>query len=194
MAKTQNETVKFPAKTKIFFSAALLLIVATVIIVLVISSKPPELIIEEVNPIIGDRPVSTQEYEVPVFTDPQYATPVTGKGIEGPEKPELEGDSSYFLDLYLPFVDVINLPAGQGFNAIAEDLNAGDVYKAVIYPKGSDASSPVAFESGTGTVDSKGMLEFDVALPTNLSLGAYILEVSGPGNTFQTDFVIRPAK
>lgn len=194
MEKTQNEKVKFPAKAKIFFSAAMLLLVATVVIVLVITSKPPELVIEENNPVIGGREVEYQEYEEPVYTDPQYAPPETGKGLEGPEKPELESDPSYFLDLYLPFVDIINTPAGQGFNVIAEDLTAGDAYKAVIYPKGSDSSSPEAFESGTGTVDSKGMLEFKVALPTNLSLGAYILEVSGPGNTFQTDFVIRPAK
>lgn len=192
MKKLTSQT-KFPAKSKIYFSAALLIVVAIIVAVFAISSQQPKVEIEETYEA-GTREVSTEEYTPPVYTDPQYAPPVQGEGIQGPEKPELEGDSSYFEPLYLPYMDEINLPAGLGFNVIAEKLTPGSDYTATVYPRGTDASVPEAFEVGTGTVDSDGNLEFIVSFPTNLSLGAYTLGVAGPDQTFETRFVIRPAK
>lgn len=191
--KNLTAQTKYPVKSKIFFSAALLLVVALIVTVFAISSRQPKVEVEETYEA-GQREISTQEYTPPVYTDPQYAPPVQGEGVKGPEKPELEGDPSYFEPLYLPYINEINLPAGLGFNVIAEKLTPGSTYTATVYPRGLDSSVPEAVETGTGTVDSEGNLEFIVSLPTNLSLGSYTLGVTGPDETFETKFIIRPAK
>lgn len=194
MNNAQAQT-KFPAKSKIYFSAALLLIVALIVTVVVVMNQQSKVEVEETYQA-GPREISTEEYTPPVYTDPQYAPTEPGTGIQGPEKPELEGDSSYFAPLYLPYIDVVNLSAGWGFNVIVEDMNLtpGATYTANVYSRGQNASAPEAFEVSTGTVDSEGNLEFIVSLPTNLSLGGYTLGVDGPDDNFETNFNIRPAQ
>lgn len=138
------------------------------------------------------RPTSLPSYTPVEITDPAYATPTTGSGVQGPEVKEKALDPAYFQQLFLPYEDEPNIKAGNGFNVKAEELKANEKFTAVAYPKGSTSSDPATITVGEGTVDSAGKLSFIVTTPTNLSTGSYILETKGASKTFKTPFVIRP--
>jgi hypothetical protein len=178
-------------RTKIIAFGALLLIAVAVIFFFLLQGEKD---IMAGSPKI-ERPTSMPGPTAPVepITDPRYKEPDTGNGVVGAEDPVKAVDPAYFTKLFLPYVDENNVPAGSGF-AIesSEKLTVGAVFTAKAYPKGASVSDSRTVELGKGTVPSSGILKFNAALPTNLSLGSYTIEVSDGTKVFQTPFVIRP--
>lgn len=174
----------------IAFGVLLIVAVAAVFFLLVQGEKD----IMEGSPKLG-RPTSLPAPSEPrvTITDPVYAEPTVGAGVVGEEDPVKAVDPAYFPQLYIPYVDEYNIPAGSGFSVeSSEKLSAGASFNAKVYPKGTSASDSRAIDVGKGTVPSSGILKFKAALPTNLSLGSYTLEISDGTQVFKTSFVIRP--
>lgn len=126
------------------------------------------------------------------ITDPVYATPEVGKGVQGEEKPAAAVDPAYFQKLYLPYEDEPNVPAGSGFAIEAPGVTAGAEFTVTIFPRGGTKDSPAAVTVGTGKANGEGTLKMDAPLPTNLSNGTYTIEITGGGKDFKTPFTIRP--
>lgn len=180
-----------PMKTKIIAFGSLLMIAVIAVFFLLIQGEKD---IMEGSPKTG-RPTEMPAPAQPsiAITDPVYAPPTVGAGIVGEEVPAKAVAPENFLQLYIPYPDEYNVPAGSGFSIESiEPLTAGANFSAKVYPKGSDASDSRTIEVGQGTVPGNGILKLKAALPTNLSNGSYTLEVSDGTKVFQTAFVVRP--
>lgn len=169
----------------------MLIIVTIVIIVAIIAGIKIKYEVELRNSPVFPTDSATQT-PAPILEDPRYAIPKVGEGVKGEVDSTKAIDPLYFNKLFLPFIDEPNVMAGSGFAIEAKELPAGENYTAIAYPRDTSKDNPLTVELGKGTVDSSGVLMFDAALPTNLSLGSYTIEVSGPSKTFTTPFVIRP--
>lgn len=182
--------MKNSIRTKII-TFGVLLIIATVAVFFFLVQGEKDIM--KGSPKEG-RPTSLPGPTAPVtpITDDRYKAPETGTGVVGAEDPVKAVDPAYFVKLYLPYVDEYNVPAGSGFAVEASELPAGSEFTAKAYPKGADAGDSRAVDLGKGKVNSAGVLNLDAALPTNLSLGSYTIEVSNGTKVFQTPFVIRP--
>jgi hypothetical protein len=126
------------------------------------------------------------------ITDPVYATPEVGKGIQGEEKPAAAVDPAYFVKLYLPYEDEPNVPAGSGFAIEAPGVTAGTEFTVTVFPRGTSKASDAAVEIGKAKANGQGILKMDAPLPTNLSNGTYTIEITGGDKDFKTPFTIRP--
>lgn len=173
----------------ITFGSLLILVAVAVFFFLVLGEKD----IMKGSPAEG-RPTSMAQPTAPVepITDERYKVPEVGAGVVGEEVPVKAVDPAYFVKLYLPYIDEYNVPAGSGFAIESADLVAGSEFIAKVYPKGASVDDTRAVEVGKGKVNSAGILKLDAALPTNLSLGSYTIEVSNGEKVFQTPFIIRP--
>lgn len=126
------------------------------------------------------------------ITDPVYAKPEVGKGVQGDENPAVAVDPAYYIKLYLPYEDEPNVPAGSGFAIEAPEVTPGAEFTVFIFPRGESKDSPAAVEIGKGKANGAGVLKMDAPLPTNLSNGMYTIETIGGGKDFKTPFTIRP--
>lgn len=180
-------------RSKLIIGSILLVLVGIVAFVFLVTAEKdfkytPQGPDGEGRPTALATPLPPQE----PITDPVYSIPTEGAGVRGEENPVAAVDSAYFLKVYLPFTDELNISAGNGFALEALEVEPSSDFTAVAYPKGASKTDPRTADLGKGKADATGTLKMDAAIPTNLSLGSYTLEVSNGSKTFTTPFVIRP--
>lgn len=120
---------------------------------------------------------------------PDFKAPAA-QGLVGEEKPELAKDPSSFIEIKLPFAENQGIQVGDGFILSAFNLEPDMNFTSRIYIDGETPESDTAFDSHVIKADALGIIDSPFALPTNLSVGKYVLELSNPNKSFQIHFTV----